>query len=322
MSDLLWELIPWGYRWLLLIEGHRTGSLTLAFKLITDVGSEVGYIFTITLLAWCFDKSVGQGISYIYMFTATCNTWLKHIWLIPRPGHSGVETILQRAGIESRLTPLRQELSTAFPSGHTQAAVAGWGYMGARFRRLGVWILAVAMMTLIGFSRLYLGVHYPQDVIAGALFGAATLLLWLPLEPRVRAWLGARPLWQRYALAIGAPLSALLVMPIADTATPLGTIIGLSLGFIVEGETLNYSVRGPLRQRVLRALAGWAVVLPTYFGLSVLFGYFDASMGATMALFWRMLRYGLTGFVGAWGAPWFFLRLNLAEKERPCEGSE
>jgi membrane-associated phospholipid phosphatase len=317
MHDLLWHLIPWGYRWLLFLEGYRTDFLTLAFKLITDIGSEVGYIFIITILTWCFDKSIGQGISYIYMFTATFNTWLKHIWLIPRPGHSGVEPILQRAGIEARVTPLREELSRAFPSGHTQAAVAGWGYMGARFRRLGVWSLAVVMMILIGFSRLYLGVHYPQDVIASTLLGAAMLLLWLPLESRIRPWLAERPPWQRYALAVGVPLSALLVMPISDTASPLGAIIGLGVGFIMERETVNFSVRGPIWQRVLRAVAGLAIVLPAYFGLSVLFGYFDTSMGAVMELFWRMLRYGLTGFVGAWGAPWLFIRLNLAQKETP-----
>ncbi|NBD36826.1 MAG: phosphatase PAP2 family protein [Chloroflexi bacterium] len=319
MHDLLWDLIPWGYRLLLLLEGYRTGFLDVAFQIITDVGSEMGYIFIVTLLYWCFDKSIGQGISYIYMFTATVNSWLKHIWLIPRPGSIDLEATLQQAGIDARLAPLRESASPAFPSGHTQTAVVGWGYMAARFRRLGVWILALVMMILIGFSRLYLGVHFPQDVIAGALFGAAMLLLWLPLEPRVRAWLAERPLWQRYALAIGAPLAALPVLPISDTATPLGAIIGLGIGFVTEGETVNFSVRGPAWRRALRALAGWAIVIPTYFGLSWLFGHFDTSMGAVMELVWRVIRYGLTGFVGAWVAPWLFLRLGLAEKETACK---
>jgi len=317
MHDLLWDLIPWGYRLLLLLEKYRTGPLDVVFQIITDIGSEMGYIFIVTLLYWCFDKTIGQGISYIYMFTATVNSWLKHIWLIPRPGHIDLEAILQQASIDARLAPLREATSPAFPSGHTQTAVVGWGYIAARFRRLGVWILAVVMMILIGFSRLYLGVHYPQDVIASTLLGAAMLLLWLPLESRIRPWLVERPPWQRYALAVGVPLGALLVLPISDTATPLGAIIGLGVGFVTEGETVNFSVRGPAWQRAQRALVGLAIVLPTYFGLSVLFGHFDTSMGAVMELFWRMLRYGLTGFVGAWGAPWLFIRLNLAQKETP-----
>lgn len=58
----------------------------------------------------------------------------------------------------------------SFPSGHTSAALAAatacWGTLPSKWRGI---ILALAV--LMGLSRLYVGVHYPSDVLAGALVG-------------------------------------------------------------------------------------------------------------------------------------------------------
>ena len=72
-----------------------------------------------------------------------------------------------------------QVLTSSFPSGHAMTATITYGtvaYLAARLqrRRLSRWItliLAAMLIALICFSRLYLGVHYPSDVVAGALMG-------------------------------------------------------------------------------------------------------------------------------------------------------
>jgi undecaprenyl-diphosphatase len=70
-------------------------------------------------------------------------------------------------------------LTSSFPSGHAMTATITYGtvaYLAARLqrRRLARWITLIVaglMIVLICFSRLYLGVHYPTDVVAGALMG-------------------------------------------------------------------------------------------------------------------------------------------------------
>lgn len=81
------------------------------------------------------------------------------------------------------------ETDFSFPSGHATIAVAFYGYLAYilikllkdRYKRLII-ILTVLMAGLIGFSRLYLGVHYVSDVLAGYLVGLAALIIGINLN--------------------------------------------------------------------------------------------------------------------------------------------
>jgi len=147
------------------------------------------------------------------------NSLLKYLFAIPRPA-------------DARMEVPRPETSPSFPSGHAQNAVVNWGYLAFRFRH---WIFTAVVILLIlgiGLSRIVLGVHYPQDVLAGWLIGLA----------KVAAWLGRqRPLVQ-YALALGLPVLLIFVHP-ADVqgrypaegaVSPLSALAGLGVGLLME----------------------------------------------------------------------------------------
>lgn len=103
------------------------------------------------------------------------------VWDRPRPfeAHSGVHLFVAASGDPS------------FPSDHATAAFAIAVSLFLRSRRVG--LLALAMAVVLGLARVAVGVHYPADVLGGAMIGtAAALVLWI--EP-VRSWLDRLADW-------------------------------------------------------------------------------------------------------------------------------
>lgn len=73
--------------------------------------------------------------------------------------------------------PHSKEIDAAFPSGHTSAAFATATSLCINFKKWYVAIPAYAWATSVGYSRLYLGEHYPTDVLAGAIVGIGSAYL-------------------------------------------------------------------------------------------------------------------------------------------------
>ena len=310
MNDFLWELVPWGYQALLDIESWHTSVLDTFFAGVTQLGDEMFYLVLLTLLYWCFSKQVGMGVAYAFMFSTYANSWLKDLFAIPRPDDLMLNQVLDDASITQRLTPLFDETSPSWPSNHTQGAVVTWGYLALQVKKRWFLVVAVTLAALIAFSRIYGGVHFPQDVIGGALIGLVLLALWVTGEQRVRTTLAALPLGSKLGLAVGIPLAALLLHPTPGSATVMGAIAGMGVGHVLEEHTLRFSPEGEWLPRVLRGLLGLVIIIGVYLGLSALFGLVD---GEIPSLSLRAIRYALVGLVGIFGAPWLFIRLGLAE---------
>lgn len=92
------------------------------------------------------------------------------------------------------------ETGFSFPSGHSLIAMVVYGLLGYflmhLFRpfwvRLAVWVLTVIVVAAIGVSRVYVGVHYPTDVLAGWVAGVPWLIACLALhEVLARRWLSS-----------------------------------------------------------------------------------------------------------------------------------
>lgn len=149
-------------RW---IVGHRIGPLNPVFKVITyaAVGGTI-WVAAAALLAW----RTHRPILPITLFAGVV------VW-----GADGVANLLKAT--THRLRPyntmrhlhilIARPSSGSLPSQHTTTAFAGATLLSFLWPK-GTPIFFIAAV-LIGFSRLYLGVHYPTDVLAGAAIGAA-----------------------------------------------------------------------------------------------------------------------------------------------------
>ena len=107
-------------------------------------------------------------------------------------GNEALKAVIARARPDV-LDPIVDERGFSFPSGHSALGMAAWGILGVlvmRSRlplgvRRGIVVVLVVLIVLIGLSRIWLGVHYPTDVLAGWTAGAVIVLVYARLTRRV-----------------------------------------------------------------------------------------------------------------------------------------
>ena len=294
--EALWQ---WGIDTIHTIQLMHGPVLDAIFKAITFMGDEEFFLILLPLIFWCVDFAVGARLAFAFLLSTYANTGLKHLFAHPRPFE--LDPMVQ----------LHDAEGYGLPSGHSQSAVVVWGTIAASFRKTWLWIVTILLMTLIGFSRVYLGVHFPTDVLSGWAIGAVFLAAYLALEPRIEAWLKQASLATQLALAVIAPLALLLLHPTKDTASSMAVLMGMGVGVALTRRLIPFSAAGPLWQRGARFLVGAIVLLVLYLGLKVVF----PAEGEPLYFVMRTVRYGLVGLWAALGAPWLFLRLRLASSE-------
>ena len=312
----------WGLAGVQAVQGLG-GWLTWPMRVFTFLGDEQFYLVILPLVYWCLHKELGADLGILLVLTSFTNTGLKSFLKHARPFW---ETPALRLGDAS---------SFSTPSGHAQNSAALFGQV-ARFaakRRWGrLWgALLALLIALVALSRVYLGVHFPGDVLWGMAVGLGLLALYGALKPMLLPRLKRLSLAAHVLLAlIGAGIMlavvwVLLTIPfgsgstfgalyveawnnaLEDAATVAGLALGLWIGLVVELHYVKFSVAGPRLQRGLRYLIGILGLFAIWFGLRILFPPEPLVLGLVL----RVVRYGLAMFwaIALW--PWLFVRVGL-----------
>lgn len=288
-------LMEWGIRVIAWLQ-QASPVLDWPFRAFTFMGEEEFFLLLLPLIYWCLDRQTGARVTVAFLLCAYTNAVAKTLAAQPRPPDYA----------PGRVKVLWEASGYGFPSGHTQSAVVVWGYLASQVRRMGFWVLAVVMMVFIPLSRIYLGVHFPHDVLGGYLIGFALLALYLWLEPGAERWLAHQALARQLGVAVGVPLLLMLLFPTQDGIIGGATLMGMAVGFVLERRWVRFEAVGPWWKRVLRFLLGTVVLFALWMGLRVAFASLEP------ALLFRFIRYGCIGLWGGLGAPWTFRKVRLA----------
>ncbi len=290
--DTIWQ---WGLEIIRAIQQVHGPVLDVIFKGITFMGEEEFFLLLLPLVFWCVDFAVGARMSILFLLSAYTTNGVKDLLAQPRPFQLDPSVKLHDVG------------GYGLPSGHAQASVVVWGYLAAVARKTWAWIVAIVLMVLIGFSRIYLGVHFPTDVLGGWVLGAVLLVAYLALEPRVEAWLEQANLSVQWALAVVVPLGLMLTYPTNDIISSMAVLMGAGVGLALIKRVTRFSAAGPLWQRAVRFLIGMVGLLILYLGLRMIF----PGAGEPLYFVLRAVRYATVGLWISLGAPWLFTRLRL-----------
>lgn len=308
--------------------------LITPMKYFTLLGQEEFFMLFMPALYWCVDATLGLRAGIILMLSNGVNAIVKIGFHSPRP-------YWQSTQVRAFIT----ESSFGLPSGHAMNAASMWGLLAASLHSLWSRLLLLAIILLIGFSRVYLGVHFLEDVLLGWAIGFALLWAFLRLERPISNWLAQRRLTAQILLsllvtllliAVGIGVKGLLIRwqvpsiwvenaakaaPLAEPINPLSltglvtaasVLFGLACGAFWLAAHQGFDASGTLGKRLLRFPIGMGGVLVLWFGLGALFPHGE-SLAAYLL---RFVRYSLIGFWVTALAPMLFIRLKLAKAQR------
>lgn len=250
------------------LEGLRTPLMDTVMSLITQLGDELFFMVIAITMFWCIDKKRGYYLLSVGFVGTVLNQFLKLVFRIPRPWVLDPNfTIVESA----------REAATgySFPSGHTQNAVGTFGGVARSTKKRWVQIVSIAILLLVSFSRMYLGVHTPKDVAVSFVIAIILLLVLYPVfekmdeRPKMMYLMfgGMTILGIAYLLFVTLyPFPAdvdseNLASGTKNAYTLLGATLGVLVAFYVDRKHTNFSTKAPLLGQVLKVVIGLALTL-------------------------------------------------------------
>ena len=292
--------------------------LDVPMELITFTGTIDFYLLLIPFIYWAIHPRLGIRVLLILIGTDFVGSYAKHLFHEPRPYWLS-ETVLGKS----------TETSYGIPSTHASGTFAVWGALAIRVRENWLRILAVAMILLVAFSRLYLGVHFPHDILLGWIIGLAGLWVIVRFEDDILGWFRGYSIRNQVLISLIVSLALafigwLIVIMISGSPDPEswasfateardishyftvgGGLFGGLAGYILVKEMIEFNHRVPWVWRIVRYLIGIVITLAIWQGLDILFGLF-ATDGTFLSYLLRFIRYSAVTLWVTLGAPVVF----------------
>ena len=257
------------------LESIRNPVFDWFFSLITHLGEETFFLVIAILFFWCINKREGYFILITGLVGTVVNQMAKLIFRIPRPWVLDPDFDIIEAARE-------EATGYSFPSGHTQNIAGTYGAIAAYKPKKWKTILCTTLIVLVAFSRMYLGVHTPLDVITSLVVALLLVLALRPLFATEERFKKAMP-W----IVVGSVVISLCFLGyvlsisgvsfldpynyqsgLKNACTLLGCTAGLVLVHFVDSKFIKFETGARWYVQIIKLVLGLGGVLIIKSGLS------------------------------------------------------
>jgi membrane-associated phospholipid phosphatase len=177
------------------------------------------FFFILIPIIWLgFSYRWGLRIFYWFVFNNLVLNFAKNSIGWPRPS-----TDLPEIGFF-------HPTSYGFPSGGAEVAMFLGGMLIFYWRTRAAWIIGIIYILLLSFTRLYIGVHYPIDILGGWVIAWLMLALFIYCKDPIEQWLTEKGPRFSLLLSLAVPLALIIAFPIPSVKYPMGSALGVGFG--------------------------------------------------------------------------------------------
>ena len=287
------EILNWGIDVITLLQHFKADFFVLFMKGITLIGNKTAYLIMMPVVLWCVDFRIGVRTGLVFLSSAYLNFVFKDILAQPRP------FILEPS------LNLIEASGYGLPSGHAQGSLVFFGMLALLIRKRWFTVISVILILLIAFSRIYLGVHFPTDILGGWFLGGCLLFGYLKLGNRFEQIVAQCSLWQQMVF-LAATTGIMSIYVTHETIVIVAAFFGLGIGTILS-IGFNYIQKpGSFSQQILRLVTGLAIGAAIYIGLTLIFPRNGEPLYEPL----RFVRYFILVLWFTSGAFWLFRRFE------------
>ena len=251
--------------------------LDFFFALVTHLGEETVFLALSIFIFWCVDKRGGYYILLTGLVGTVINQFLKILVRVPRPWV--LDPAFEKLAVPEAFA---EATGYSFPSGHTQNIAATFGAIALYNKKKWITVSSLVIIVLVAFSRMYLGVHTPLDVLVSLFIAAALVFGLYPLFKSEERFSRAFP----YIVGVSVVMSAAFLIYVCsisgdagldperyasaleNAATLTGCTVGLVLVYILDTRYTRFSTSAVWYAQIIKLVLGLAIVLGIKAGLS------------------------------------------------------